>query len=140
MKRFFMMIAGISLISGCVTTAEFDPLLSPGSILSQPTDLDRYGELRLIKRGTDIFLESDDGCTRRRVTSDPYVEGGSFTKDGKNIVYLTSGPQAKRYVSDIIDVYADAFFLQPVQGDEGKSREITFEEYQAFILEKISAF
>lgn len=140
MKNVLFLFLVAVLISGCITTEEFDPLLSPGSIFSQATEIDRFQDLKLIKRGTELFLESDDGCTRRRVSGNPYVEGGIFTKDGKYIVYLTSGPEAKQYSSDIIDVRAEGFFLQSVEGEQDSGRAITFEEYQAFVLEKMSSF
>jgi hypothetical protein len=102
--------------------------------------IDKWKDLQLVKRGGDVYIEKSDGSVLRRVTSDPNVEGGIFSQDGKYIVYLTSGPNARRYTSEAVDVYAEHFYIQPVEGDEYTRQEITFEEYEKFVMEKISSF
>lgn len=96
--------------------------------------MDRRGELRLVRRDNDLYVENLEGGESRRVTFTPNVkEEGKFSKDGRYIVYLTSGPDAKRYEAGAhgyrADFYAEKFYFQPIDGDDKEKTEITFMEF-----------
>lgn len=138
-RQIGAVILGMVLLSGCVTI-EPDQKGWPREEFLYYTIIDKWNDLQLAKRGSDLYVEKRGGTESRQVTSNPYVEGCMFSRDAKYIVYLTAGPEAVRFASETIEVEASHFYIQPVGGGEHTRQEITFQEYEKLILERLGTF
>lgn len=139
MKVCLMLLLTV-FFSGCITTGEYEQIDSHLQPLLSCTIIDRYNDKALARQGTALYIIDEQRDTRRRVTEDPYIEGGFFVDEGRQIVYLSCGPGARRYRSEDLDISADTFYVQPADGDERSRKEISFEQYQRYLLDKMALF
>ena len=103
--------------------------------------MDRKGDLRLVNRDDDLYIERSDGSQSRRATNTPDVIelGAKFSANGQSIVYSTTASRYDKTVTTMIKdalVTGDHFYIQPVAQDDTARTEISSEEYFRHTLKR----
>lgn len=96
--------------------------------------MDRRGDLRLVSRDNDLYVERANGSQSRRVTNTPGIIeiGAKFSADGQSIVYSTTTSRYDKAVTAMVKdalITGDHFYIQPVKEDDAARTETSSEEY-----------
>ncbi|MFH1594689.1 MAG: hypothetical protein ABID09_08345 [Candidatus Omnitrophota bacterium] len=97
---------------------------------------DRIGDLLLISKENDIFMQMVDGTKKGRVTEsiDVQEKDAFFSKDGRYILFMIDD---SKYFAGVKDVRIYCY-LRPIDGDKASIIEITEELYKDFKKERLS--
>jgi hypothetical protein len=136
MRGIILISIGLVLLAvgGCTpinytrpSQIEYTPVLE--EVKFQDLVIDKYQNLRLIRKVDGVYIDEINGGESRKVIS--VLAWGFFTKDGKSIAYSLSEESEE-------EPSGNRFYIQPVEGDESRRRQISFQEYLDFYREKLS--
>lgn len=97
---------------------------------------DRIGEMKLVSRENDLYIEKVDGSDKRKITStsEIFERDAFFSKDGRYVLYETD--ESKYLMKGVADIKYSRF-LQPVDENDSKKIEIDEFMYRDFKRERI---
>ncbi|MGD9014699.1 MAG: hypothetical protein PVI33_01565 [Candidatus Omnitrophota bacterium] len=147
MKKFALLLALPLFLGGCATESQYTKITETKTKEQIEEERlgyqfkDRSGDLRLVMRNNDLYIEKIDGSDTRRITYSPAVMEyfANFSKDGRYVFYTTANSKDEMYAKIIDGYYVGVgkhFFLQSVEEDDRNRNEISFGEYWSFLKEK----
>ncbi|MEE8360268.1 MAG: hypothetical protein V3S04_05010 [Candidatus Omnitrophota bacterium] len=103
---------------------------------SEPYFYDRVGELMLVGKGKDIYVERLDTGVSRKVTNTPDIRelDAFFAQGGAIIVYKA---QRKKSAFDRSSSYEYTLFMQPTDKNDLKKRAIDYFLYRDLKRERL---
>lgn len=97
---------------------------------------DRIGEIRVVGRNKDLYIEKMDGSDSRRITStaETYERDAFFSKDGRYVVYETD--ESRHFSGGVADIKYN-YFMQLIDGNDTTKIEIDEFMYRDLKKERI---
>ena len=99
---------------------------------------DRVGDLRLVGKSKDIYLERFTSGEIRKITATPdvYEPDAFFSNDGRYVLYRAEN---KKRAFDKTPEPASRYFIQPVDDTDLKRKEIDQFLYKDYKKERLKA-